>query len=81
MGHWFTRWFVFTYGVHVVAQVTTAQAALWLFGYDVSDWLRYNRPLIALVLCLHFVCYFIAKLASLERDHLDEVARERLRDD
>lgn len=81
MGHWFVRWLTFTYGVHIVAQVTTVQAALWLFGYDISEWLKSNRALIGLVICLHFVCYVIAKLASLEKDHLDAIVRERLKDD
>lgn len=81
MGHWFIRWLTFTYGVHLFAQVAAVQGGLWLFGYEISEWLKTNRPLVVLVICIHFVCYVIAKLASVEKDHLDALVRERLKDD
>lgn len=81
MNHWFAKWLVFVYLVHICAQVAGAQAILWLFGFEVFGWLREHRPLTALVLALHFVCYLIGKLASIEKDHLDEVVRKRLKND
>lgn len=81
MTHWFTRWLALTYAVHLGAQVAGSQAILWLFGIEIFGWLRENRPITALVLGFHFVCYLVGKLASIERDYLDERARERLRDD
>ena len=81
MGHWFVRWLIYTYIVHLVAQIAVAQALDYIFVLNASEWLGHNRPLVAMVLCLHFACYFIAQLASVERDQLDALAKERLKDD
>ncbi len=78
---WFVQWLIYTYLVHIIAQIAAVQAFTYLYGYDLTEWLKANRHLISVVLLLHFVCYFVAKLASLERDYLDNVARDELKDD
>jgi len=81
MSHWFVRWLVFTYLVQLVAQIVAIQAALWIFGLSVDGWLGTHRPIVAFVLVVHFVCYLLTMLTSVDRDRLDEISKSRLSDE
>lgn len=81
MGHWFIRWFVLTYALHLIGQIAFAQALLWLFGFEALPWLGSHRPLVAFVLVIHFSVYLLTLLTSTDSQKLDRLMRERLTDD
>ncbi len=72
---WFWRWAVWTYAVHLVAQVAFISTILWLFGLAsrAEEWLAAHRGLVAFTLVIHFTMYLLTALTSADRERLDKL--------
>lgn len=83
MGHWLVRWFLFTWAIHFAAQTTFISCVAWYFGYSdqLSKFLAAHRPLAAFILVVHLIMYLLTELLSVDRDRLDEIEHERLKDE
>lgn len=83
MQHWFVRWFVLTWCVHLIAQIAAIQALAYIFALsdDIDKWLSANRIVVAFLLVVHFIAYLMARVISMDRDRLDEIASTDLSDE
>lgn len=69
---------IWTYLVHLIAQIALIQAVDYVFNLSSGTWLGNHRPLVAFFLVVHFIGYFLTEVLSADRTRLDKLVQDKL---
>lgn len=75
---WLTKWLLKSYLPLLAGQAGAPLTFLTLYGHGavLEAFFRKQRPLITIVLIIHFICYLIIEVSNEDKKRLEELRRQ-----